>query len=174
MPRLKLPRHPSHPTTRALGMTLGISAVLTLTACQSMTPQAQPPVGSNVHLSDTYPSLPPAKDIIRLKERQTVKAPSTPISVTFDSVLSDDRCPYNARCIWAGNATVALTVTNSDGKTQRVNLSSGDLRGDLKRKTTLFGHSIALETVYPTPSTTTNMQDLKGQYLIDVKVVAAS
>jgi hypothetical protein len=30
--------------------------------------------------------------------------------VTFEKVVEDSRCPMNARCVWEGNARVALTV----------------------------------------------------------------
>lgn len=30
--------------------------------------------------------------------------------VTFDKVAEDSRCPMNARCVWEGNARVALSV----------------------------------------------------------------
>lgn len=158
---------------RTIGLLLGVGTLFVVTGCQSVSGKTQLKVGESVHLTDTYPNLPPAKDMIRLKEKQTLKPEGLPISVSFDQVLSDDRCPYNAQCIWAGNATVSMTVTNNDGKAERINLSSGDLRGDLKRKTTVFGHSISLETIYPTPSTNTSLQDLKGLYMIDVKVVPA-
>lgn len=30
--------------------------------------------------------------------------------VTFEKVVEDSRCPMNARCVWEGNARVALSV----------------------------------------------------------------
>ena len=122
----------------------------------------------------TYPALPPAKDMIRLKEGQTLVSDNKAVAVTFNKVVSDDRCPMDTQCIWAGNATVDLTVKDKDGKTQALSLSSGDLRGDLKRKATVFGQTISLETVYPTPHSTTDKQDLTGHYLIDIKVTPAN
>ena len=32
------------------------------------------------------------------------------VAVTFRQVVSDSRCPLNALCVWAGDATVAFTV----------------------------------------------------------------
>jgi hypothetical protein len=32
------------------------------------------------------------------------------IDVTFRQVVSDSRCPINALCIWAGDATIAFSV----------------------------------------------------------------
>lgn len=39
------------------------------------------------------------------------------IKITFNKVLEDSRCPKGARCAWAGNARVSLTLAkNSDQK----------------------------------------------------------
>jgi hypothetical protein len=34
----------------------------------------------------------------------------TGITVTFEDVLEDSRCPINAVCVWAGNARIQLAV----------------------------------------------------------------
>lgn len=34
------------------------------------------------------------------------------LSITFDSVPDDGRCPLNALCIWEGNAIVKFNITN--------------------------------------------------------------
>lgn len=152
-----------------------LPVALVLTGCNSLLPKQPVATQPTIAVQDTYPVLPPAKDMIRLKEGQTVAVPNTPISVTFNRVTADDRCPLNTQCIWAGNATVSLTVKNKDGNEQALSLSSGDLRGELKRKASVFGQTVSLETVYPTPTTpTTNLADLAGKYLIDVKVVPTS
>ena len=31
--------------------------------------------------------------------------------IAFEKVIDDSRCPMNARCIWEGNARIALKVT---------------------------------------------------------------
>ena len=36
------------------------------------------------------------------------------ISVRFDAVTSDSRCPTGVQCVWAGNAGIRLTVTDQD------------------------------------------------------------
>lgn len=32
------------------------------------------------------------------------------LAISFDAVLTDSRCPLEALCIWAGEASVALTI----------------------------------------------------------------
>ncbi len=42
-----------------------------------------------------------------------------------DRIVEDSRCPMNARCVWAGRATIALTLR--DGRrTRRANLTLGE------------------------------------------------
>ena len=147
---------------------------LTITGCNSLNTHKNTTVTKpTVAVSDTYPVMPPAKDMIRLKEGQTVTSDNKAVAVTFNKVVADDRCPMDSKCIWAGNATVDLTVADKAGKTENLKLSSGDLRGDLKRKAGVFGQVVSLETVYPTPNSATHKQDLTGHYLIDVKDVPA-
>jgi hypothetical protein len=42
-----------------------------------------------------------------------------------DRVLEDSRCPMNARCVWAGRATVRLTLRDGT-RTRRADLSLGE------------------------------------------------
>lgn len=160
--------------TKTIAYTLpfALSALL-LTGCNSMVkPSKTVVIKPAIPVEATYPALPPAKDMTRLKEGQSLAVADTPLTLTFNKVTADDRCPLHAQCIWVGNATVDLTVRDKDGQSQNLALSSGDLRGDLKRKASVFGHTISLETVYPTPTTTgTTLQDLTGKYMIDVKVL---
>src|SRR5688572_29484491 len=44
------------------------------------------------------------------------------ISVCFDEVVIDCRCPKKVQCVWAGYAEVQLTIT-VNGSAQTVNLS---------------------------------------------------
>lgn len=153
---------------------IGLTIAMTLTGCQNFV--ANHPSKTSQQLdpnNPTYPTLPPAQDILRLKEGETHRAMNRSIKVTFNKVMSDDRCPYNARCMWAGNATVSLTVDNNQGQSQNIQLSVGDLRGGLQRQINIFGQIISLETVYPTPSVSTNLSELADKYLVDIKVTAA-
>lgn len=44
--------------------------------------------------------------------------------LTFDSVLSDSRCPINATCVWAGEARVALTASTRSRGRAKVEMST--------------------------------------------------
>jgi hypothetical protein len=58
----------------------------------------------------------------------------TVIEVHFEDVPEDSRCPSDAVCVWAGNAVVALTVSNSDeipvDISLNTNLEPGSARWD--------------------------------------------
>jgi hypothetical protein len=45
-----------------------------------------------------------------LARGEVVHLDGTSVSVIFDAVLEDSRCPMNARCIWAGNARVQVSI----------------------------------------------------------------
>ena len=54
-----------------------------------------------------------------LKVGQTAVVPGG-LTIRFDEVASDSRCPMNAICVWAGEARVAMTLSASSGsKVQR-------------------------------------------------------
>lgn len=143
---------------------------LVLAAC-STTPASSPlPNTPSPVVNDTYPKLPPAQGIVRLKEGESVFLKDQQINVKFVKVLADNRCPLNARCIWAGNATVAIEVMTPTSRPQVVNLSVGDLRGDLMRTASVVGKDITLQTLYPMPSTSLGFEQLQGKYVMDVKV----
>ncbi|MCP3733172.1 hypothetical protein M9978_22465 [Sphingomonas sp. MG17] len=42
-----------------------------------------------------------------------------------DKVVEDSRCPMNARCVWAGRATVRLTLRDGS-RTRQVNVTLGE------------------------------------------------
>ncbi len=52
---------------------------------------------------------------------ESVKIPGDTTTVKFTDVTADSRCPANVQCVWAGEATIALTV----GGTQHVSLTLG-------------------------------------------------
>ena len=37
------------------------------------------------------------------------------LTITFDRVASDSRCPMNALCVWAGDAVVAVSISQGIG-----------------------------------------------------------
>ena len=72
----------------------------------------------------------------------------TPLSIRFDTVSEDSRCPTNAQCVWEGNATIRLTA-DSAGKPQTVELRTA---GN-PQPGSAFGYRIEYRALRPTPTT---------------------
>lgn len=49
-------------------------------------------------------------EAISLKINESAQLATNDLLVTFKAVTSDSRCPRGARCVWAGEANVVLTV----------------------------------------------------------------
>ena len=73
------------------------------------------------------------------------------LNLTFDKVLNDSRCPTGVQCIWAGNATVAVTAMTTASRPQTLNLSIGNLRGDLRQTQRFANMDITLTALSSTP-----------------------
>jgi hypothetical protein len=67
-------------------------------------------------------------------------------AVRFDGVNNDSRCPGDAICVWAGDATVRVVVTASDGASTSFELHTFDLK-----PVEHLGLTIALEALSPYP-----------------------
>ena len=73
------------------------------------------------------------------------------LNLTFDKVLNDSRCATGVQCIWAGNATVAVTAMTTTSRPQTLNLSIGALRGDLRQTQRFANMDITLTALSSTP-----------------------
>ena len=72
------------------------------------------------------------------------------ISISFDSVLNDSRCPVNAECFWAGIAEVSFTFSVNNNKVS-FNLSTPQYGTNIpffKNDSTIMGYNIRLLTLY--------------------------
>jgi hypothetical protein len=86
------------------------------------------------------------------------------LKVAFDRVPADSRCPMDALCIRAGDATVALTVSQ-DGR----NAVARELRTEpAASETTYNGYSIRLVSLAPYPRS--DRQILPGDYIATLAV----
>lgn len=59
-----------------------------------------------------------AQDQVELRGGQQKRAANGRVTITFLSVTQDSRCPMNAKCIWAGNATAKIKVSVRGGETR--------------------------------------------------------
>ena len=68
-------------------------------------------------------SPPKLGEEFELAVHQTAQISAEKISVTFQKVLEDSRCPVDVTCIWAGLAEVSLQVSVS-GQEREISLST--------------------------------------------------
>jgi len=86
------------------------------------------------------------------------------LKLTFERVSADSRCPMDALCIRAGEALVALTVSE-DGR----NASARELRTDpAGAETTYQGYAIKLHALAPYPRS--DRQILPDEYVATLTV----
>lgn len=149
-----------------------VPALAVLGACSSHTTKTTPITSTSAvdMIKNTYPKLPPAAGMVRLTEGQSVYLKDKNLNLKFVKVLADSRCPQNTQCIWAGNATAVVEVMSNTSRPQALELSTGDMRGNLVRKGTFEGKTISLETLYPIPTKSIDFNDIKGKYMVDLKI----
>lgn len=70
-------------------------------------------------------------------------------TVTLRDVTDDSRCPSDATCIWAGDATLTLAVEPRGGRAEIVTLHSGQAEG---RSAVAAGVRLTLERLDPEPT----------------------
>ena len=81
---------------------------------------------------------------VRLGQSRT--ADDGKISVKFLSIVEDSRCPMNARCVWAGNAKIKLTISKGkSAKTVELNTGTG------VKTVTVSGYKFQIAELLPWP-----------------------
>ena len=95
---------------------------------------------------------------------QEAHVQGTSIVVRFRSVSNDSRCPTDVQCVWAGNAIVALTLSQGDGPGTDVLLNT-----TLDPKITKFaGYTIKLIGLKPAPKSGNPIS--QGAYVATLEV----
>ena len=86
-------------------------------------------------------------------------------------MTEDNRCPMNARCVWAGYASAEIEVMSVHSRPRKFIVSTIDDAGkNLKNSFVFNGHKYTLVNFYPANSTEVNFEKLKGKYVVDIKV----
>ena len=70
------------------------------------------------------------------------------LTVAFDSVTSDSRCPTNVNCVWEGDAVVAVTLSQPGRERATVELHTS---GRFARTAGYGDLEVALVTLAPQP-----------------------
>ena len=129
--------------------TLQITAITFLTTAL-MTGCVSTPMADNGSSTSHQPTN--QTSTVALALGQTMFLKDQQLNLTFDKVLNDSRCPTGVQCIWAGNATVAVTAMTTTSRPQVLNLSVGDLRGDLRQSQRFANFDIRLDKLSPYPT----------------------
>jgi len=84
-----------------------------------------------------------------LRVNKQKKLSRSKLTIKFVSLVEDSRCPKGTNCIWAGNASIKVKVSNARGESKifELNTNTG-AKGD-----TLGGYAINLESLTPHPAT---------------------
>jgi hypothetical protein len=108
----------------------------------------------------TTPSSPrsvPLAEEFTLEPGQTAHVEGADLSVTFESVSSDSRCPEGVNCVWEGDAVVVVSVRlGSDPASRRELHTARDSEADAG------SHRVRLVRLAPLPRA--NASPAPGDY----------
>ncbi len=108
-------------------------------------------------------SPPKVGEEFELAVHQTAQMRADNISVTFQEVLEDSRCPVDVTCIWAGLAKVSLQVAVS-GQEREISLSTSP-----PEDSAVFeNYTFWLISVRPVPRSDQNIDS--SAYFVTVRV----
>ena len=80
-----------------------LSIACLLAACQTTPAPSQPPV-ANLTVHAELPLAP----------GQSAAVTNTDLTITFHSIVSDERCPSESECLTSGPVTVSLSIQQGD------------------------------------------------------------
>lgn len=101
-------------------------------------------------------------ETVQLAPDQTVSLAAHRGSITFESVVSDSRCPTDVVCVTAGEAVVRLKLVTPSGP------NSFQLSSTPARSTTIEGISFEVVLVKPDPVST--VQTKPSDYRVTLRV----
>jgi hypothetical protein len=79
---------------------------------------------------------------------QSVNVPNTGLTVSFQEVVEDSRCPTGVTCIWAGDASVRITIKTQDGSPSSYTLHTNAQPREVEHA----NYRVQLASVAPHPS----------------------
>ena len=79
-------------------------------------------------------------DTLSITEGNQKVADRGKLTVKFVTVIEDNRCPMNARCVWAGNAKIKLAISKGKAAPRMIELNSNSAPTSVK----LLGYQFEL------------------------------
>jgi hypothetical protein len=83
-----------------------------------------------------------------IAQGQTMQTADNALTIHFDEVSGDSRCPTGVQCIWAGRADCIFTLSKGSA-TQTITLSSGDFSQGGSAEAAFSGYTITLNDLSP-------------------------
>ena len=120
--------------------------VCILAACQSSTPSSPGPVALNTEVT--------------LAPGQSAAVTGTDLTITFHSVVSDERCPSEIECAASGPVTISLSIQQGEGDPTEFTLQTfTDLDGrspnvqfeGVTNRTEIGDYAVQIASVTPYP-----------------------
>ncbi|MBP7776307.1 MAG: hypothetical protein KA371_04210 [Acidobacteria bacterium] len=139
-----------------------ILLILTLapTALAACTPAPRP------HDAASAPTGPDGQEAVTtLRIGESFTAPGTRTVVTVENVSDDSRCPADADCVWAGDATVTLRVQPAAGPAEHLALHVSDASS---HSATAGGLRLRLVRLDPEPRAGQSIN--REQYVVAISV----
>jgi len=96
------------------------------------------------------------------------RATGTDLTVTFEAVVADSRCPTGTQCVWAGDAAVRIRMTAPNLAPATATLHTNL---DTAKDTTYGSWKISIQAVTPAPTATGGVraEDYRLTLLIERK-----
>ena len=115
--------------------------------------------------SPSQPGEPPPRQSVELRAGSSATLEGG-LTIAFDRVTSDSRCPMNALCVWAGDAIVAVSLSQGHGAP-----AARELHTDARTsETSYLAYSIKLLALSPYPQTDREIRP--GDYVATLQVTA--
>lgn len=86
---------------------------------------------------------------VRFGEQTTIA--SEGLTLKFDQILGDSRCPEDVLCIWAGEAKIVVRAVRPPGAAANLELSSS---GNAPNEATYSGYTVELVGISPQTNST--------------------
>ena len=100
-----------------------------------------------------------------LRPGQSAMVAAAGLTVGFQAVLEDSRCPVNSDCVWAGNAKVALDVVDVEGRSIATTLNT-----ELEPRTARVG-SFELRLISLAPRPELGVPIPRREYTVTLRIV---
>ena len=92
------------------------------------------------------------------------------VSIVFEKVISDSRCPKNVTCVWAGEAKVLVTISKNGKSIEKKELTfsaSAIVEGDENIIYKSEDFQISGLRLFPYPETTNKIEN--NEYCLELK-----